>query len=126
MDLSFEVDDFTLLSDLGLSRIQAKIYLALLKLGIDSKAVSIFKYSGVARQDVYRVLCELQQIGIVEKIISKPVRFRAIEPKKAVALLLKKRRTLSLILTRKRKSLSNEQQLFTQKNIFHMKKIVSS
>ncbi len=119
MDLSFEVDDFTLLSDLGLSRIQAKIYLALLKLGIDSKAVSIFKYSGVARQDVYRVLCELQQIGIVEKIISKPVRFRAIEPKKAVALLLEKKKNTFTDLNKKA-------EIFVQRaTVIHAKKYFS-
>jgi sugar-specific transcriptional regulator TrmB len=91
MNLTVKEDDFKVLSDLGLSHCQAKIYLTLLKLGVDSKATSIFRYSGVARQDVYRVLRELQHLGFVQKIVSKPTRFRAVEPKKAMSILLEKK-----------------------------------
>ena len=82
--------DLEVLSDLGLTNNQIKVYLALLKLGVASKAVNVFKLSDVARQDVYRILLELEQLGIVEKIIAKPVRFRAVEPKKAVSIMIEK------------------------------------
>ena len=88
MQLFLDKDDITILSELGLTNNQIKIYISLLKLGTAAKAVNIFQVSGVARQDVYRVLLELQQIGIVEKIISKPNKFRAVQPKKTVSILV--------------------------------------
>jgi sugar-specific transcriptional regulator TrmB len=91
MLLTVEEEEFKILSDLGLSHKQAIIYLTLLKLGVDSKAVSIFKFSNVARQDVYRILFELQKIGIVQKIISKPTKFHAVQPRKAVSILLERK-----------------------------------
>ena len=91
MELTLEEEELKILSDLGLSHNQARIYLTLLKLGVDSKAVSIFKFSGVARQDVYRILCELQKIGIVQKIITKPAKFHAVQPKIAVSILLERK-----------------------------------
>ncbi len=104
MDLSFDTDDLAVLSDLGLSHSQSKVYLALLKLGTDSKAVSVFRLSRIARQDVYRILTELQRAGIVEKIISRPVRFRAVEPKKAVSILLERKTNALTDLNKKAKS----------------------
>lgn len=87
----FENEDLKTLSDLGLTNNQIRIYLALLKLGENSKATTIYELSSVPRQDVYRVLVELQELGIVEKIIEKPTKFRAIQPIKAVAIILKQK-----------------------------------
>ncbi|MCL2360055.1 helix-turn-helix domain-containing protein [Candidatus Bathycorpusculum sp.] len=92
MEVFSESDENRILSELGLTINQTKVYLALLRLGTASKAISIFKISGVARQDIYRVLRELQQLGIVEKVITKPTRFRAVEPKKATAILIEKKK----------------------------------
>jgi sugar-specific transcriptional regulator TrmB len=82
MQLVPEKDDFDVLSELGLTKNQIKIYLSLLKLGTPTKAIRIFQVSGVPRQDVYRVLLELQQLGIVEKIISRPSSLRLFNLKK--------------------------------------------
>ncbi|MCL2475541.1 helix-turn-helix domain-containing protein [Candidatus Bathycorpusculum sp.] len=100
-------DENRILAELGLTINQTKVYLALLRLGTASKAFSIFKVSGIARQDIYRVLSELQQIGIVEKIISKPTRFRAVEPKKATAILIEKKKENFQELNRKAEEFAN-------------------
>ena len=84
-------DDFKFFLDLGMTKSQTKIYLSLLKLGMESNAASLFDISGVARQDVYRVLLELQKLGIVEKIITSPNRFRAVSPLKASSILLEEK-----------------------------------
>lgn len=63
----------------------------LLKLGMESNAASLFEISGVARQDVYRVLLELEKLGLVEKIIATPNRFRAVAPTNAISLLLEEK-----------------------------------
>ncbi|MDR0470647.1 MAG: hypothetical protein LBH79_02830 [Nitrososphaerota archaeon] len=94
-------DENRILAELGLTINQTKVYLALLRIGTASKAISIFKVSGIARQDIYRVLSELQQTGIVEKIISKPTRFRAVEPKTATAILIEKKKENFQELNRK-------------------------
>ena len=88
MQLFPENDDFNILSELGLSNNQIRIYLSLLKFGAPAKAFIIYQTSGVPRQDVYRVLFELQQLGIVEKKIATPNEFFAVEPKKAVSILI--------------------------------------
>ena len=67
MILSIKEDDLEVFLNLGLTQNQAKVYLALLKLGMESNASSLFQISGVSRQDVYRVLLELEKLGIVEK-----------------------------------------------------------
>ena len=72
---------------LGLTPSQAKLYLIILKIGrADGKTIA--KHSGVARQEVYRILCELQESGLVEKIIAKPYEFRAIPLQDGLSSLL--------------------------------------
>jgi sugar-specific transcriptional regulator TrmB len=94
------------LEELGLSCSAAKVYVALLKLGPESRATSISKFAKVPRQDIYRVLEELSQVGVVEKTISRPARFRAVSAKKAIALLLKRKKEAFLKLEQDADSLS--------------------
>jgi sugar-specific transcriptional regulator TrmB len=79
------------LVELGLSRSQAIVYLALAKSKILT-AQAIHTISGVARPDVYRVLGELENAGLVEKIISKPEKFHAISAEECVSTLLRRRK----------------------------------
>lgn len=65
------------LLDFGLTLTQARVYLCLLMLG-SSTAKMLTSCSTVSRQDVYRVLTELFELGIVEKMLDKPTRFRAV------------------------------------------------
>jgi sugar-specific transcriptional regulator TrmB len=101
-----EEDNLQILKELGLSRSQGMVYIALLKLGPDSKATYISKLANVPRQDIYRVLEGLIQVGIVEKLISRPAKFRAIPPKKAISLLLEKKKNAFLKLEKVADSLS--------------------
>ena len=78
------------LTRLGLTSSQAKAYLALFRSGL-SNAKKISKNSGVARPDVYRVMEELEKLGLVEKIISAPYKFRAISIHDGFAILMERR-----------------------------------
>lgn len=78
------------LSELGLSNIQARVYLALAK-SSNLKAQEISSISGVARPDVYRVLVQLEEAGLVERIISKPEEFRALPIENCVSNLFQRR-----------------------------------
>ena len=83
-------DDDTLtqtLLELGLTFLQAKIYLALIKLQ-EAGAKKISATSNVARPDVYRVLPALEEIGLAEKIIAKPTQYKATPIKEGCNILL--------------------------------------
>jgi sugar-specific transcriptional regulator TrmB len=78
------------LTELGLSTTQAKIYLALVKTkNLTAQAISTL--STVSRPDVYRVLNQLQDLGLVERIIAKPEEFQAINIEEGVSILLQQR-----------------------------------
>lgn len=78
------------LTDLGLTLKQAKVYIALVKFG-PSRIMEISKNSKVARPDVYPTLERLQQLGLVEKIIETPLKYRAISIDDGLSLLLETR-----------------------------------
>jgi sugar-specific transcriptional regulator TrmB len=82
------------LTRLGLTSNQAKVYLALFRSGL-SNAKGISKNSGVARSDVYRVMASLEKLGLVEKIISVPCKFRAISIQDAFAILMERRKKVT-------------------------------
>jgi sugar-specific transcriptional regulator TrmB len=74
------------LTDLGLTATQAKVYLCLAILG-NSTAKSLTECSKVSRQDIYRVLGELFELGLVEKELGKPTGYRAISVDACLVLL---------------------------------------
>jgi sugar-specific transcriptional regulator TrmB len=78
------------LMDLGLTLVQAKIYLALSKL--DNETIkTISKNSNLARQDIYRIMPSLERLGLVEKIIDKPTKYKATPIKIGFSTLLQQR-----------------------------------
>jgi sugar-specific transcriptional regulator TrmB len=104
-------DDTQGFSCFGITLPQKKVYLALLRLRTPSKVHTIAKYTDIPRQDVYRILDELQQIGLVQKTLLKPATFTATPPKEAVGIFLrKKKEELDLI----EKEASNFVQMTTQ------------
>jgi sugar-specific transcriptional regulator TrmB len=86
--------------DLGLTHLQAKTYLTLLSLEL-ATAKEIAMCSNIPRQDVYRLLFELNEKGLVEKIISKPEKFRSIPPNEAIPILLQRKREKLYLLQKK-------------------------
>jgi sugar-specific transcriptional regulator TrmB len=80
----------SVLAELGLSPSQAKVYLSL----ANSKSLTaqaISKTSRVARPDVYRILAQLEDAGLVERIIANPNEFHAISIEKCVSSLMQRR-----------------------------------
>jgi sugar-specific transcriptional regulator TrmB len=76
-----------MLTCLGLTFSQAKVYIALLRIGT-ATIKSLSKYSKVARQETYRIVDELQESGLVEKVIAKPSEFKAVPMKNCVSILI--------------------------------------
>jgi PAS domain S-box-containing protein len=88
------------LINLGLTGAQAKIFVSLLRMG-QATIKEVAKVSKVARPDTYRALSELQEIGIVEKIISMPIKFNSLSIKDSVEILISKRNNETLELNKK-------------------------
>jgi sugar-specific transcriptional regulator TrmB len=75
------------LMKLGLTFLQAKTYNTLSKIGT-STIKTISKASGIARQDIYRVMQSLQKLGVAEKIVTAPTMYKAIPLKEGLFILL--------------------------------------
>jgi sugar-specific transcriptional regulator TrmB len=79
------------LTGLGLSFVQSKVFLALVR--SDCATIkNISELSKVSRQDVYRVVSDLYELGLVKKMVSKPARFQAIAVENACAILLNRKK----------------------------------
>lgn len=78
------------LTDLGLTLMQSKVYLALAESG-PLKVSAISKIAKVARPDVYPILAKLHLEGLVEKIVKTPLMYRAIPLNVGLKILLHRR-----------------------------------
>ena len=79
-----------ILVDHGLTHLEAKIYLSLVRLKKANVRV-ISKCSNVSRQDIYRVMPKLQKMGLIEKIIARPVLYQSTPLKTGLSFLLEKK-----------------------------------
>ena len=74
----------------GLSYNQAKVYLTIGSTKFCTVR-EIQERAEVPRQEIYRILDALEEFGLVEKTINRPIGFRGIPVKQGVALLLKQK-----------------------------------
>ena len=72
---------------LGLTSLQARIYLTILTLQ-KANVGKISNSAEIARPDVYRVLPTLEKIGLVRKVIATPIRYEATPLKEGCQILL--------------------------------------
>ncbi|HDN01666.1 MAG TPA: TrmB family transcriptional regulator [Candidatus Bathyarchaeota archaeon] len=77
------------LMELGLSRNEAKAYIALIELGVSSP-LDIAAASGIPVSKIYYVLSELEKKGIIEVHQSKPKLYRAIDLTRALDILIER------------------------------------
>jgi sugar-specific transcriptional regulator TrmB len=103
MDIDEQKDTDTLTA-LGLNSTQAKVYLTLLRLG-QTKAKAIWKTSKANRQDIYRILNELERKSLVEKLVVTPAEFRALPIQDGLTSLLREKAQELDNLTEKAKQL---------------------
>jgi HTH-type transcriptional regulator, sugar sensing transcriptional regulator len=89
--------DIKTLVDLGVSRTQAKIYLALIERGTSTIRVAAI-IAGVARPDTYRAMLELKEAGLVETILGSPAMYKPIPLQETISILMaKKQKEMALI-----------------------------
>lgn len=87
MLLLVQEEDIHVLAQLGLTAMQAKVYLILIKLG-KANIKKISNSASIDRANVYRIMPKLQEIKLVEKTITVPNFFRAIPLREGISMLL--------------------------------------
>jgi sugar-specific transcriptional regulator TrmB len=93
-------EDVQILTGFGLTFLQAKVYLTLVRTG-NSTIRKIAEKANIARQEAQRVAAELQSIGLVEKLLVNPTEFEPLPINDAVTFLLERREKVSLELEQK-------------------------
>ncbi len=100
-NLSSLDNDAESLCDFGLTLNQAKVYLAALQLGLASVG-RISTESRIRREDIYRILPNLEKLGLIEKPLGAPVKIKARSFDQALSTLIRNQRTkLSKMKVRK-------------------------
>jgi sugar-specific transcriptional regulator TrmB len=82
-------EDIEVLTSLGLTPLQAKVYLATVNLD-DATIQKISERTQVARQQIYTVAKDLEEIGLVEKIVGRSLKLNNIPISDAVSILLQR------------------------------------
>jgi sugar-specific transcriptional regulator TrmB len=77
------------LSAFGITFNQARIYITASQMGIAS-VKDISKKSNVPREEIYRLLPKLEKLGLLEKILGKPIKVKATPFEAALSLLIKR------------------------------------
>jgi sugar-specific transcriptional regulator TrmB len=89
--MSFEDEDTQLLTEIGFTKTQAKLYLTLLKLG-KTEGKTLSKLTSAPKPVVYRTLNELQNMGLVSREIARPYKFKATPLKQGLQILMTRKR----------------------------------
>ena len=92
------------LTQLGLTLNQARAYLALLQSG-PAAAKKLSEAAKITRQDIYRVMPTLEQVGIVERLISSPTVYEATPIQQGTRILLERKTAEHNELRRKTREL---------------------
>ncbi len=103
----FGLEGVEVLAGLGLTGRQARVYLAALKLG-GGKVQTIADLSLVSRQEIYRLINGLQEMGLIQKNITNPTTYTATPVVEVTDFLLKQKTTQLNILTQQTRQLTEK------------------
>ena len=78
---------FDILSQFGLTENQAKVFIATTQLGTPTVS-EVADKSNVRREEVYRLLPELEKMGLIERLLGKPLRLKTPNPESAISMLV--------------------------------------
>ncbi|MCW4004914.1 MAG: hypothetical protein NWE95_13490 [Candidatus Bathyarchaeota archaeon] len=80
-------DDIRVLTSLGLTPLQAEVYVALSKMG-KATIKTLSSVSKIDRANIYRVMGRLQELNLVEKLLTTPTLFKALPMNEGILMLL--------------------------------------
>jgi DNA-binding response OmpR family regulator len=78
------------LNDFGLTINQSKTFTTITVLGVAS-ASEIARFSGIRREEIYRMVPKLEKLGLVTESLQRPRRYSAIRPEDALKSLTRSR-----------------------------------
>jgi sugar-specific transcriptional regulator TrmB len=96
-DKSYAEEEIQTLMGLGLTSSQAKILHFLFYSGMSTAKV-ISKATGINRPDIYRIMPNLHEKGLIKKIVSVPVKFEAVSIEDALTYLIEHRTSETNVL----------------------------
>jgi len=96
--------DAQILIGLGLTLVQAEVYLTLARMG-KTTIRSLSLSTKMDRANIYRVISKLQELNLVEKIISAPSMYQSVPLHEGIPMLLKQKEQEYLALELKTKEL---------------------
>lgn len=105
LDNYYGSEGIAVLVDLGLTSRQSRVYLALITAGTCCARV-VARLAGVPRQEVYGLLIELQQFGLVRQNLTVPISYTPIPLLDTLKLLLEQKSNDLNVVTRKAKLLA--------------------
>jgi sugar-specific transcriptional regulator TrmB len=85
--LSLNNENIGIFTQLGLTIRQAEVYLTIFKLK-QAKVKTIADTMQIARAEIYRAIPPLERIGLIERVITTPIKFRAVPINEGLAILL--------------------------------------
>jgi len=83
-------DSSKILSEFGLTPYESKVYLVVYQQGVTT-AANIAKIAKIRREEVYRTLPKLEKLGLIEKVLGRPAKVRALPIEDALSLLIDRR-----------------------------------
>jgi sugar-specific transcriptional regulator TrmB len=98
------------LTDFGLTPNQAKVYLTILQIGT-APIGRVSQLSTVRREEVYRLLPKLEQLGLIMRVMGTPMKVKAIPVDEALASLIKNERDAA---SRRLADLAAKKEVFLQ------------
>ena len=83
-------DSSKILSEFGLTPYESKVYLTIFQQGMTT-AADIAKVAEIRREEVYRTLPKLEKTGLIERVLGRPARVRALPIEDALSILIKRK-----------------------------------
>ena len=104
--LGVQEEGIEILSQLGLTYCQARVYLSLINSGTTT-VKTLSKTSKMAREQVYQTLPKILDLGLVVKIVDRPSKFKAIPIQECISMLMQRRTNRTCELETKTNELVN-------------------
>jgi PAS domain S-box-containing protein len=98
---------------LGLNGSQAKTFLALINRGTSSIRETS-KGSGLSRPETYRSMVSLEELGLIEKVISSPTKYKPLPLQEALTILVERKKKETEQLSKKAEEFYNQFKEITQ------------
>ncbi len=80
----------SILSEFGLTPYESKVYITVYRQGLTT-AANIAKLAGIRREEVYRTIPKLEKSGLIEKVLGRPAKVRALPLEDALSILINRK-----------------------------------